>query len=169
MANLEETAAWEAGIYQLETSDPVLGGPPDLAMSQGFDNVQAQQLANRTLWLKQLVEGKADAAALAGKADLASFANSLGANGYQKFPGGLILQWGSIGTVAGRVAVTFPIAFPTACRGITGTHTGGGGAMFIVDVETAAVTKTGFTAAITHQLTTVSNSTYSGFYLAWGH
>lgn len=169
MADLEETSQWEAGIFQLETSTPVLGGPPDLAQNEGFDNAPHQQLANRTLWLKAQVEQKADASALAGKADLSAFANSLGANGYQKLPGGLILQWGSIGTIAGRVAVTFPIAFPMACRGITGTHTGGGGAMFIVDVETAAVTKTGFTAAITHQLTTVSNSTYSGFYLAWGH
>ena len=27
MANLTETNRWEAGIYQLETSDPVMGGP----------------------------------------------------------------------------------------------------------------------------------------------
>lgn len=47
-------------------------------------------------------------------------ANSLTANGYQKLPGGLILQWGGI--AAGDVpagfqtyAVTFPIAFPNAC------------------------------------------------------
>lgn len=26
MANLQETSTWEAGIYQLETSDPVMGG-----------------------------------------------------------------------------------------------------------------------------------------------
>ena len=46
MANLKETATWEAGVYQLETSDPVMGGP------NGIDNRQPQQLANRTLWLK---------------------------------------------------------------------------------------------------------------------
>jgi len=27
MANLEETAVWTPGVYQLETTDPVLGGP----------------------------------------------------------------------------------------------------------------------------------------------
>ena len=32
MANLTETNRWEAGIYQLETSDPVMGGP------NGIDN-----------------------------------------------------------------------------------------------------------------------------------
>lgn len=50
MGTLAESASWEAGIYQLETSDPVLGGP------DGIDNLQAKQLANRTLYLKGLVE-----------------------------------------------------------------------------------------------------------------
>ncbi|HFL4641896.1 TPA: phage tail protein, partial [Escherichia coli] len=27
MANLPETPQWESGIYQIEVSDPVLGGP----------------------------------------------------------------------------------------------------------------------------------------------
>ena len=46
MANLKEQAIWEVGIYQWETSDPVLGG------ENGIDNVPPRQLANRTLWLK---------------------------------------------------------------------------------------------------------------------
>ena len=60
MANLNETAQWETGIYQLETSDPVMGGP------DGIDNRQAKQLANRTLWLKNQTE--AIQTATAGKA-----------------------------------------------------------------------------------------------------
>lgn len=50
MANLEETGRWEAGIYQFETSDPVMGGP------NGIDNLPTRQLANRTLWLKNQQE-----------------------------------------------------------------------------------------------------------------
>ena len=46
MANLKETATWEAGIYQFETSDPVMGG------ENGIDNKPTRQLANRTSWLK---------------------------------------------------------------------------------------------------------------------
>ena len=46
LANLQETSTWEAGIYQLETSDPVMGG------ENGIDNRAPRQLANRTLWLK---------------------------------------------------------------------------------------------------------------------
>ncbi|WP_239995871.1 tail fiber protein [Neisseria lactamica] len=60
MANLNETAQWETGIYQLETSDPVMGG------QDGIDNRQAKQLANRTLWLKNQTE--ALQTATAGKA-----------------------------------------------------------------------------------------------------
>ena len=48
MANLIEQAVWQEGIYQLETSDPVMGGP------DGVDNRQAKQLANRTAYLKQV-------------------------------------------------------------------------------------------------------------------
>ena len=50
MANLKETAYWEEGIYQWETTDPVLGG------ENGIDNKPTRQLANRTAWLKQEVE-----------------------------------------------------------------------------------------------------------------
>ena len=50
MANLPETPQWEEGIYQIEVSDPVLGGP------DGISNRQAKQLASRTLYLKQQVE-----------------------------------------------------------------------------------------------------------------
>jgi len=50
MSNLTEKDQWEDGIYQLETSDPVLGGP------DGVSNKPAKQLANRTLWLKKQQE-----------------------------------------------------------------------------------------------------------------
>lgn len=40
---------------------------------------------------------------------------SLATNGYQKLPGGLILQWGNISFIASATAtVTLPIAFPTS-------------------------------------------------------
>ncbi|WP_186210291.1 phage tail protein [Burkholderia gladioli] len=50
MANLKEDSAWVDGIYQLETSDPVQGGP------DGVDNVQAKQLGSRTRYLKDRVD-----------------------------------------------------------------------------------------------------------------
>jgi len=43
---------------------------------------------------------------------------SLGANGYQKYPGGLIVQWGTTTATAstGDVSTPFPIAFSSALR-----------------------------------------------------
>lgn len=67
MANLPESATWETGIYQLEETDPVQGGP------NGIDNLQGKQLANRTAFLKALAEslgtGKLDLSALATQAE----------------------------------------------------------------------------------------------------
>lgn len=46
MPNVTESSTWESGVYQIETTDPVLGGV------NGIANVQAKQLANRTKYLK---------------------------------------------------------------------------------------------------------------------
>lgn len=51
MANLTETAQWEAGITRLETTDDVIGG------ESGTSNVQAKQLGNRLLFLKKAHDG----------------------------------------------------------------------------------------------------------------
>jgi hypothetical protein len=42
--------------------------------------------------------------------------HSLGASGYQKLPGGLIMQWGNTGALSGgqNLTVSYPIAFPNA-------------------------------------------------------
>ncbi|MGL6365393.1 hypothetical protein ACSZMZ_05920 [Aeromonas veronii] len=50
MANVPETPSFDAGIYQIETTDPVLGGP------NGIANAQAKGLANRTAFLKQQID-----------------------------------------------------------------------------------------------------------------
>lgn len=52
--SLPEESKWEPTIYQLEKDTPVLGG------EGGPDNIQAMQLANRTLFLKMLLEGSLD-------------------------------------------------------------------------------------------------------------
>ena len=50
MANLALTRQWVENIYQLETSDPVMGGP------DGIDNRQAKELGARTNYLKDQVD-----------------------------------------------------------------------------------------------------------------
>lgn len=76
MANVTEQSNWEVGVYQIETSDAVIGGVGGIA------NRQALQLANRTLWLKNQVAGlgtgKQDAdSTLAALANLTTSANQM--------------------------------------------------------------------------------------------
>lgn len=54
MSSLPESPSWEAGIHQLEESDRAKAGPG------GILNIQANQLANRTQWLRLLVESAQD-------------------------------------------------------------------------------------------------------------
>jgi len=49
MANVPESASYDAGIYQIEIVDAVIGGV------NGISNLQAKGLANRTNWLKAQV------------------------------------------------------------------------------------------------------------------
>lgn len=48
------------------------------------------------------------------------FLNLKSENGYQKLPGGLIIQWG-LSTGASSRTATFPIAFPNECLNISGS------------------------------------------------
>ena len=51
---------------------------------------------------------------------------SLAASGYQKLPGGLIMQWGTISSLGDNVSetITFPLAFPTAAVSFVATAEG---------------------------------------------
>ncbi len=53
--------------------------------------------------------------------------NSLGANGYQRFPGQLVLQWGEHVSTADAETITFPITFPHACLNVVVTVVGASG------------------------------------------
>jgi hypothetical protein len=207
MATLNETGTWPAGIYQLETTDPVLGGAPNEGTGAGMSNIPHQQLARRTQVLKALVDGagvgatavplvtlNSAAARVTGSYRFASgdantpatgvagtvqviaasssavnqtawnsastrmwtrfwngtvwsawseiwcttgASESLAANGWQRLPSGLILQWGkkAIGTVA-SATITFPIAFTTSVFSVVATADSASA----VEVEAAHVT-----------------------------
>lgn len=50
MANLPESSTFDAGVYQLELTDPVVGGP------SGVSNAPLKNLANRTRYLKDRLD-----------------------------------------------------------------------------------------------------------------
>ena len=56
MANLIETATYDAAVPQLETNTIAIGGPG------GVMNAQAQALANRTQFLKDVLDSPAELA-----------------------------------------------------------------------------------------------------------
>jgi hypothetical protein len=52
--------------------------------------------------------------------DTANARQKIAANGYYRLPGGLLVQWGTVGVIAGDSGrdVTFPLTFDTACLGV---------------------------------------------------
>jgi hypothetical protein len=71
---------------------------------------------------------------------------SLGTNGYQKMPGGLIMQWGELDTTPdGNTSVSWNITFPNACLQATCCHgysfaTNSDGAAGIFNLSTTGAT-----------------------------
>jgi hypothetical protein len=92
---------------------------------------------------------------LSSIATAAQFAMSRSANGYQKFPTGIIIQWGSGANQQPNILnVTFPTQFPTAC--------------FVV-IPTVAVQQLVSIAAINLSQTgcQIYNGLSTGYWFAW--
>lgn len=87
-------------------------------------------------------------ATLLGAVQLSDFTGSnqaLAQNGYQIFPGGLILQWGQATLTSGTVQITLPLAYPNACLialASEGASNGWGGD--VIAYGTRSKSKTGF-------------------------
>ncbi len=74
MSTIIETPKWEDSIFQFETDTPVVGGPPQYDANNnpvdGFSNIPSQQLANRTQYIKQIVDDFSPVAASGDYRDL---------------------------------------------------------------------------------------------------
>jgi hypothetical protein len=66
------------------------------------------------------------------------------AEGYQKLPSGLIIQWGTVTGGNPATAETFPIPFPTACFSVTHACINAAGNTLIMGVING-ITASGFT------------------------
>lgn len=79
---------------------------------------------------------------IANTSGLDLFANSKTADGYQKLPGGLIIQWGSV-SGNGSKSVTYPVAFPAAVLNICATIYNGGNEAGVTYVSVTGRSTTG--------------------------
>lgn len=149
------------GAYPLINYSGALAGG-ELVAGQHY---KCSWKASDNSWLVMTGAGITQTAADARYAALSSFVNSLGASGYQKIQGGLIIQWGTSAAIATNSAqsITFPIAFPTAVASIQLTSqtldTGAG----TTNSSATASSVTGFT------LNNRQNNTATFFWFAIGY
>ncbi|AZS50200.1 hypothetical protein DM558_05155 [Entomomonas moraniae] len=87
----------------------------------------------------------------------------LDTNGYQKFPSGLIIQWGRVVLSKSGTKVSFPIAFPNACHVLNcGSGENTSNSTEIMNITPGSLTKEGFIANVLP----IGDCTYS--YIAIG-
>lgn len=92
---------------------------------------------------------------------------SLAASGYQKLPGGLVIQWGSIALGAsGTNAVTYPVSFPTATLSVVGQVLNNA-YVGLEEVEITGITSAAFNAYIINGAGTYSAATIN--WIAFGY
>lgn len=93
------------------TGDRVIGDDGNTYRSKIDSNIGHTPSTSATQWeVWGLTNNQADARITNGFS-----VKSHAATGYQKMPGGLILQWGLGNTSGTSATITFPIPFPNAC------------------------------------------------------
>ncbi|BDV42451.1 hypothetical protein GURASL_13740 [Geotalea uraniireducens] len=102
----------------------LVGGAGFTLKGSGTDNIQAQAILQNSISVLKgetvTVSANGPASSwyvVAGGVGGYSFGVSKSANGYQKLPSGLILQWGVSASVSANanIDVIFPISFPSTC------------------------------------------------------
>lgn len=132
----------------------------------GFTPVQqgggSGQLTNKVYigWTGSQLKGQVDAVdqgAFVMQPNFTGSNQSLGANGstgYQKLPGGLIMQWGYSGDTGSTMTITLPVTFPNAFINVQ------------ITVTSASVSAAGASISSTSQfsVTRDTGNPISGFY-----
>lgn len=88
---------------------------------------------------------------------------SASANGWQRLPSGIIIQWGYVNVSYAGEAVAFPITFPAACRSITAMYYGSDNT---VSILASAVSASGCTLKGS---ASPGGGTYPAYYMAIGY
>jgi hypothetical protein len=93
------------------------------------------------------------------------------ANGYQKLPSGLILQWGAHPGAVQDPTISFPVAFPSLCAAVLPAATFAAGPTDIVHAYPTDITPTSFKARQRYVLNggAVASATYPFNWIAVGY
>ena len=112
------------------------GGELALVIPDGVANTEVIVPESGILATKEYADLKAALADFTGTNVNKNF------NGYQKLPGGLIIQWGqTLSNGSGIAEFTYPIAFPNAIISInSSTFIGSGVARFTITLDSTAST-----------------------------
>lgn len=157
-------AALDTAVCELEQSVGVLTYTNSLTSVIGTSPISVSN--NNTISISNATTNSAGAMSAADKAKLdglsqgiplADFTGTnqlLATNGYQKLPGGLIMQWGKVTTTSGgRQTITFSIPFPNLVLNVQltknnlqePTDSNGDGD---IPVIAGTITNTGFTISV---------------------
>lgn len=92
------------------------GGSVTLSVNTG--GIAAAQLASNAVTTAKILDGNVTAAKIENVTGTGN--QSLSANGYQKLPGGVLIQWGVASRTGATTTVSFPVAFGAGkCYSIT--------------------------------------------------
>lgn len=187
-ASIAGATTTSAGIVELATNAEVqTGTDPDRAITpSGLSSRTATETRTGVVELATDAEAQAftadkfiDGAKLATALKGAN--QSLTANGYQKLPGGLIIQWGTASittssgglpgganTSGGKVTVTFPVTFTNSCLcGVaTQNNTVGLNGGFIPYFSPTSSSQAQISL---DDATTSGHGTYSVYWVAFGY
>lgn len=118
---VEQTSATTFGKRTIGTGSgqiPLIGTPSATSVLAGLIEIATDAEAQAMTHAGAAITPSSLSQALKGSNQL------LAADGYQKLPGGLIIQWGTTSIAATAnvpvgISWTFPVAFPTACLIVT--------------------------------------------------
>ena len=156
---------WSEGIYQLETTDPVLGGP------NGIANRQAKELAARTQYLKKKQEEYKPGAASTTKAGIVQLSSATDSNSEElaATPKAVKAAYDKAVESAGKgLPVGAVIGFTSECYNvqITAKSSGRSGSVGTdLTIGVGEITATGFSAMLNTWAQGAAANDFQGF--AW--
>ncbi|WP_343032874.1 gp53-like domain-containing protein [Yersinia canariae] len=151
-----------ATLANLDLSDVVTKANGSAQKSNNLSDLADKSLARNSLELGTAAT-RAVGTGTNQIPDMNSFGASFGASGYQKLPGGLILQWGRVTTTAALIGTqwNFPITFPNAALSYFAmTENSSGDSKYSNIGPISAASRTGATVSSTYP-GTASNSCWA--------